>query len=525
MAPQIVVAQGIMRGKECTTPCGKRYYSFEGIPYAKPPVGDLRFRDPQKPEPWSGVLDATKPGNKAIQLNAAGGIEGSEDCLYLNVYTPSLPSEKIEKLPVLFFVHGGRFLVGYGDYYRPDYLIRHDIVIVTINYRLSIFGFLCLHTPVVPGNAGAKDTIMALRWVKNNIGNFNGDDGNIVGCGESAGACIVDSYLTSKMADGLISKVICQSASLLSDLYLINEDYVGKAKEIAKNMGEDISDTSELFDFFSKASVEDLIYAYTMCEVNRDPFILNSFLLPVVERKFENVEAFFDEYPLESIRNNRYKKLPKILTAATHEAALFIQRHEDGSINFNRNLRKFIPRYSFIDTESSRAYKIEKRLRELYFKDANIEMGTLEEYLTLISDTYFLRDIMYEVETFSQNQNDLYLCRFDYPGSMNTRVMKKLGFNGTTHGDLIQYIFYKEKKAKLCTESDMKVVDMLTEAWCNFAKTGKPTWRNQEVDWLPYLKNRRLCLNLAQSSIQCVPIPEYERVKVWFDLIGQRSKL
>ncbi|CAG4978257.1 unnamed protein product [Colias eurytheme] len=434
MAPQITVAQGTMQGRECTTPCGKKYYSFEGIPYAKPPIGELRFRDPQKPEPWSGILVAMKPGNKAVQLNMAGTIEGSEDCLYLNVYTPSLPSEKIEKLPVLFFVHGGRFLVGCGDYYRPDYLIRHDVVIVTINYRLSIFGFLCLHTREVPGNAGAKDTIMALRWVKNNIGNFNGDTGNIVAYGESAGAGIVDSYLTSKMADGLISKVICQSGSLLSDLYLIDEDYVGKAKEIAKNMGGDISDTKELFDFFSKASVEDLIYAYTMCEANRDPFILNSYLLPVVERKFENVEAFFDEYPLESIRNNRYKKLPRIMTAATHEAALFIQRNEDGNIHFSKNLR-------------------------------------------------------------------------------------------TTHGDLIQYIFYKEKKAKMCTENDMRVVDLLTEAWCNFAKTGKPTWRNQEIEWLPYLKNKRHCLNLGQSNIQCIPMPEYERIKVWFDLIGQRSKL
>ncbi|CAG4967569.1 unnamed protein product [Colias eurytheme] len=525
MAPQITVAQGTMQGRECTTPCGKKYYSFEGIPYAKPPIGELRFRDPQKPEPWSGILDVTKPGNKAVQLNMAGTIEGSEDCLYLNVYTPSLPSEKIEKLPVLFFVHGGRFLVGCGDYYRPDYLIRHDVVIVTINYRLSIFGFLCLHTREVPGNAGAKDTIMALRWVKNNIGNFNGDTGNIVAYGESAGAGIVDSYLTSKMADGLISKVICQSGSLLSDLYLIDEDYVGKAKEIAKNMGGDISDTKELFDFFSKASVEDLIYAYTMCEANRDPFILNSYLLPVVERKFENVEAFFDEYPLESIRNNRYKKLPRIMTAATHEAALFIQRNEDGNINFSKNLRTFIPRYSFINTESPKAYKIEKRLRQLYFKDENTEMGTLEEYLALISDAYFLRDIVYDTETLAQKQNNEYFCRFDYHGNMNTRVMKKLGFKGTTHGDLIQYIFYKEKKAKMCTENDMRVVDLLTEAWCNFAKTGKPTWRNQEIEWLPYLKNKRHCLNLGQSNIQCIPMPEYERIKVWFDLIGQRSKL
>ncbi|XP_047513987.1 cholinesterase-like [Pieris napi] len=214
-----------MRGKVCSTPCGKQYYSFEGIPYAKPPLGPLRFRvstiisppfwdngnnikinlqDPQKFDYWCGVLDATKPGNKPVQINPYNqSIEGSEDCLYLNVYTPILPDKQKQSLPVLFFSYGGTLQSGCGHIYRPDYLIRQDVILVTINYRLHIFGFLNLETPEVPGNAGFKDAATALRWVKQNIEYFNGDSNNITGIGESAGAVITTLLLISKMTQGI----------------------------------------------------------------------------------------------------------------------------------------------------------------------------------------------------------------------------------------------------------------------------------------------------------------------------------
>ncbi|XP_026322551.1 esterase FE4-like [Hyposmocoma kahamanoa] len=234
MSCKIKVEQGVLQGKECISCYGKKYYSFEGIPYAKPPVGKLRFRDPQKPDTWSGILDATKPGPKCSQMNplSGKGVEGSEDCLYLNVYTPSLPQEELEKLPVIFFVHGGSYLFGHGDYYRPDYYIDKDVVLVTINYRLHILGFLCLHTENVPGNAAFKDTIMALKWVKNNIKYFNGDENNVTAFGDSAGGSVTSSYTVTKMADGLVHKIITQSGVCISDLLFTEEDPIAKAKQV-----------------------------------------------------------------------------------------------------------------------------------------------------------------------------------------------------------------------------------------------------------------------------------------------------
>ncbi|XP_068622348.1 esterase FE4-like [Battus philenor] len=523
MACEVTVSQGTLKGKICATPCSKKYYSFEGIPYAKPPVGRLRFKCPQEPENWSGVRDATKPGNKCVQINPynPSTLVGSEDCLYLNVYTPSLPVEKLEKLPVLFFVHGGRFLFGYGDYYKPDYLIKHNVILVTINYRLHIFGFLCLNIPEVPGNAALKDTVMALKWVKNNIKYFNGDENNIIACGESAGGGIVSSYLTSKMAVGLCHKIIAQSGNLLSDLYLLEEDQVGKAKQIVSNMGKEISDVKDMYEFMMTASAEDLISATMTAELNRPPSIINAFMLPVVERKFEGVEQFFDEYPIVSIRKNRINKMPIIVTLNSHEGALFLRKDEDGKVLYDDNLQNFIPRFSGIKLNTARAEKFAKELRKFYFNSKDIDK---DKYVDFVSDAYFGRDTVMFIELISSYIENVYFCYFSYFGNMNTSVMKKLGCRGASHGDLAQYLFYRKSKAENCTEMDKKVVSVLSEAWCNFAKNGKPTWRDQRVQWLPYDVRNKKTLHV-DNDISLVFNPSWDRYCLWLKLIGERSKL
>ncbi|XP_013146624.1 PREDICTED: esterase FE4-like [Papilio polytes] len=520
---QVTVEQGTLEGKVCTTYYGKRYYSFEGIPYAKPPVGKLRFRCPQEPEKWTGVRDATKPGNNCAQINpySPKSLIGSEDCLYLNVYTPCLPAEKLDKLPVIFFVHGGRFLVGYGDYYQPDYILQHDVILVTINYRLNIFGFLCLHTPEVPGNAGLKDSAMALKWVKNNIKRFNGDENNITACGESAGSGVVTFYLTSKMTRGLCHKIISQSGNLLSDLVMVEADPVQKARHIAKLLGQELADTRSLYDFLMNASVEDLIFAMITAEVDRPSYVINANLLPVVEKQFEGIERFIEEYPIVSIRGGRINRMPILTTINSHEGALFLPRNEEGKIEFQNNLQHFIPRFTGIQYDTPRAVKFAKGLNDFYFKGKEM---TKDEYLDLVSDAYFGRDTVMFVEHMSKYIKDNYLCYFSYSGNMNTSLMRRLGCAGATHGDLIQYLFYRKTKADKCTEKDKKIVDFLSEAWCNFAKNGKPTWKNQPVEWLPYDVRNKYTLHV-DDDIKLVFNPNWERYCVWDKLMGERSKL
>ncbi|GLH15208.1 Esterase SG1, partial [Gryllus bimaculatus] len=156
--------QGALRGRRDVSVAGCAYYSFQGIPYAQPPVGALRFKDSLPPAPWKGIRDAVQEGSICPQ-GRGDDIKGHEDCLFVSVYTPRRPSVLGDPLPVLVWIHGGGFEAGSADEFGPDYLICEDIVMVTLNYRLGPLGFLHLDE-AAPGNAGLKDQMMALRWVQ-----------------------------------------------------------------------------------------------------------------------------------------------------------------------------------------------------------------------------------------------------------------------------------------------------------------------------------------------------------------------
>ncbi len=198
---------------------------FNGIPYAKPPVGPLRWRPAEPPEPWIGTREAARFGNIAPQIQGAaerliGATPGdqSEDCLYLNIWTPGCDAAA---RPVMVWIHGGAFVNGAGSLgtYNGKYLAtRGHVVVVTINYRLGALGFLNLRDVTdgkieASGTEGLSDQIMALRWVKANIAAFGGDADNVTVFGESAGAMSVGALLAAPSARGLFHKAILQSGA------------------------------------------------------------------------------------------------------------------------------------------------------------------------------------------------------------------------------------------------------------------------------------------------------------------------
>ncbi|XP_053622034.1 esterase FE4-like [Plodia interpunctella] len=522
MSCQVKVEQGVLQGKRVTSCNGKTFYSFEGIPYAKPPIGQLRFKNPEDPECWTGIRDATKPGNKACQPNlSTAKIEGSEDCLYLNVYTPCLPAEQVKNLPVLFFVHGGRLLFGYGDWYNPDYFIENDVIFVTINYRLNILGFLCLNIPEAPGNVALKDTIKALKWVNKNIHSFNGNCLNITVIGESAGAAVVTSYMVTKLADGMFNKVIAQSGNILADVIMTVDDPIEGAKHIASLLGKEIDDVKSLHEFFMNCPVDELLNAYFMAEFNRPPYVIRPFLTVVVEKKFHKVERYFSEHPVQSFKCNRYKKVPVLLGSSTHEGALFIRKNGKDII-YENDLNYFVPSYiTFADEVESSLFQI--KLRQYYFRGREINDEWKLEFANLLSDSFFDRDIVLFPELISKTQN-VYVYNFSYIGNLNIRAMKDLGFKGTTHGDIIQYLIYRKNKAVMATDKDMKITKFLSECWCNFALEGSPSWKDQTFVWEPYKPNARLCLDINENKKMIVN-PKYNRYKFWVDLCAVRAKI
>jgi para-nitrobenzyl esterase len=196
---------------------------FRGIPFAAPPLGELRFAPPQPPEPWTAPFDGTRFGASAPQnLSMIEEMLGSpdivydEDCLRLNVWTPGCDDAG---RPVLVWIHGGGFLTGSGSipWYDGAHLAARDAVVVTINYRLGVLGFLHLDELGEgfegSGNAGLLDQIAALMWVRDNIAAFGGDPANVTVFGESAGAMSVGTLLGTSRADGLYRRAILQSGA------------------------------------------------------------------------------------------------------------------------------------------------------------------------------------------------------------------------------------------------------------------------------------------------------------------------
>jgi para-nitrobenzyl esterase len=207
--------KGPVRGVE--TPLVKEYL---GIPYAAPPVADLRWQPPQPATRWRTPLGATHFGNHCPQLESVfGSASTNEDCLYLNVYAPNNGPGRghAKRLPVMFWIHGGGLTVGESDDYDPVRLVEQGVVVVTINYRLGVLGFLA-HPSLTAeagasGNYGLMDQQAALRWVSRNIAKFGGDPGNVTIFGQSAGGLSVHAQLASPLAAGLFDRAIAQSGA------------------------------------------------------------------------------------------------------------------------------------------------------------------------------------------------------------------------------------------------------------------------------------------------------------------------
>ncbi|XP_030764964.1 cocaine esterase-like isoform X2 [Sitophilus oryzae] len=314
--PVVTVKQGQIKGHIRQTFDGENFYEFLGIPYAKPPIGSLRFKAPQPPECWTGVRDGTKEGNFAYCLDYfSGKICGSEDCLFLNVFIKQLPQSGCTLKPVMVYIHGGGFIGGSSalSLTGPKLILNEDVVLVTLNYRLGALGFLCIDDTSldVPGNAGLKDQTMALRWVKENISYFNGDPNNVTIFGVSAGGAAVQFQILSPSAKGLFHKAIMQSGSALNPWAWGQKNSV----ELANLLKPGIKTEKEALEILVNAPVADLYSASIKITDNlldsskRRPFG------PVVEKP--NPTAFLTDNPIDILTSGSFSQVPLIQDSST----------------------------------------------------------------------------------------------------------------------------------------------------------------------------------------------------------------
>ncbi len=236
----VKTVQGKVHGKTINE---AKVKAFLGLPYAAPPVGNLRWKAPQSAAAWKGTRDATRFGAHCAQGHVFDDMifqdaGPSEDCLFLNVYAPANASAK-SKLPVMFWIHGGGYSGGASSEPRHngDFLPLHGVVLVTINYRLGVFGFLSTSDMAKEangsaGNYGLLDMVAALRWVQTNIKNFGGDPGNVTIFGESAGSFAVSTLMASPMAQGLFQKGIGESGAAFPSALTLGGETVAERTKI-----------------------------------------------------------------------------------------------------------------------------------------------------------------------------------------------------------------------------------------------------------------------------------------------------
>lgn len=426
---------------------------------------------------WNGILNATAPGSSCVQYDPLflNIFTGNEDCLFLNIYVPKTCTNP-KDLAVMVWIHGGGFLVGDGSptIYGPDYFVESDVILVTLNYRLGIFGFLSLNTPDVPGNAGMKDQVLALKWVQRNIVQFGGNPKKVTIFGESAGAASVQYQILSPMSKWLFGGAIIQSGSS-SCPWALQEDPVAIAKEVARvlNIGEDIKDIGK---FLRMIPAQKLTFAALSENLVRN--IKLSFS-PTVEKTFPKIDAFITSSPKEIMRSGNFHKVPTITGMLSNEGWIY---RTDGFSAFDdveaiRN--NTIPRLSkFVPDELKAKYgnrieNIEAIIQKHYFPTKDNLSNNLSE---LFSDFAFMRGIMESVKLFAKCSSPAYFYRFSYSGSVNLlRLISDLKYTGSAHTDELGYMFNVELKDinKLpLTYLDELITKRLLHLWTNFAKFG-----------------------------------------------------
>ena len=318
----VTVAQGDLRGAVTEDGAVEVY---AGIPYAKPPVGELRWREPEDPEPWTGVLEADKFAPMSMQpvnlpiYDSLAQIIGyhdykislsdnyvapvSEDSLYLNVWKPA---GEAKDLPVLVYIHGGSLQTGqpwYGDY-SGDGLARQGVVVVNMGYRLGVFGFFASDVLAAEsanfttGNYGLLDQIKALEWVKANIAAFGGDPDNVTLAGESAGAACVSALCTSPLAKGLFRRAIMESSTVASEV----PPHSFRSLDEAKASGRELMERhgavtiAELRALSAKELVNE---AYTQHHITVDGYALTETPYESYKKGLHNEEAILHGYNSE----------------------------------------------------------------------------------------------------------------------------------------------------------------------------------------------------------------------------------
>jgi carboxylesterase type B len=475
---------GQIRGREAVTLENRTFFAFEGVPYAAPPIGPLRFKAPQPPENWDDVLDTTHVEVVCFQTSSNNDNE-SEDCLYVNVYGPALETDY---LPVMVFIHGGGFVDGASYGFQPDLFINHEVMLVTINYRLGAFGFLSTQDEIIPGNNGLKDQQLALQWIQDNIYLFGGDPGKVTIFGQSAGSASCAYQLLNQKSVDLFQGAILESGTFLSPWA-----FQRRAREIAfttaaflNSTFETSDDSQALLEFLQSVDARDLDAAaekYHNMEYSfEDVEILQGFYwAPVVEVK--NEDAFITKNMYGLLQAGNVVKVPTLLGITSEENLVFnsdpatLQSMAEA---FDQQLDWVVPNDMQISDQTNRT-DMGRMIRELYTSGEPFA-DHLGDTVRFTSDTSFTRSVIKHAELYSQFA-ETYFYIFSYDGALGHGNVHYDGAESVGHSEDTYYLFCsgQDCDASGYPEQDQVIRDRLLMIWTDFAKYQNPTPTTSEL--------------------------------------------
>ncbi|EGW14864.1 Carboxylesterase 2, partial [Cricetulus griseus] len=423
-------------------------HSFLGIPFAKPPVGSLRFVPPEPPEPWSGVRNGTSYPAMCLQDITAMNMQAlkllkmtlppipmSEDCLYLNIYTPDHAHEG-SNLPVMVWIHGGALVIGMASLYDGSMLAAmEDVVVVTIQYRLGILGFFSTGDQHARGNWGYLDQVAALRWVQQNIAHFGGNPDRVTIFGESAGGTSVSSHVVSPMSKGLFHGAIMESGvALMSSLISKSSEVVYRV--VANLSGCEQVDSEALVNCLRDKSEEEIM------AINK-PMSLQAFkIIPGI------VDGIFlPRHPKELLASADFQFVPSIIGVNNDEYGWIIPS-------------MWPPEFSDLLMEEYMGNNEDPQLLQGQFKEM------MEDFMFVIPAL--------QVAHFQRFHAPVYFYEFQH--RPNFFKDSKPSDVKADHGDEILFIFrsfWGGTQVDL-TEEEELLSRMMMKYWANFARHGNP---------------------------------------------------
>ncbi|XP_035694718.1 carboxylesterase 1C-like isoform X1 [Branchiostoma floridae] len=511
----------------------KPIYTFLGIPYAAPPVGDLRYRPPEPAPPWEGVREAVEYGPYCPQnLTMLSQLEApiafgedmtmNEDCLTANVYTPTVDPDA--SLPVLLWIHGGGLMCFYGSPPGWEAIAAYqDVVVVSFNYRLGVLGFLSTGDENMPGNYGFLDQVRAMEWVKENIQNFGGDPERVTIFGESAGAISVSYQLLSPLSKGLFQRAISQSGTWKT--FPVNPQPLAVTKIIAENAGcESTEDTAILTACLKEKSPEELLDAFQAL----GPM---AYLVPVVDGTFLTTD------PSDLMKNGEINTADYLLGFNNHEGgwmglSSFLEGDPHDGITQEEFVKLLKTTMSFIHHSNPNLDKmVDAVVAEYKPTNPDDPMSILYQFTHTSGDSYFAAPTILVAESHTDAGSRVFLYENQYRPSIHPN---KPDWVGCEHGDDLFMLWgfpfleaTRTVKAINYSKEDEEVTLEMMAYWANFARTGDPsdstggpTDSPSLPTWPQYTPD-----NPVYMKLDVVPTTEVgykpEKMKLWNEVIPQ----